>query len=251
MVTSERQRMFNVPPSVLIALGLIVGVHLLRQFLSTRADFDLLLTLAFIPSRYSGELWVLPGAPWAAVTSFVTYMFVHGDAMHLLVNGVWMLAFGSAVAQRIGDIRFALFSLVCGVAGVLLHLVLHLGEQAPVVGASAAISGQMAGAIRFLFSAGGQAIAGDRRLVRLVPLASVGETLRNPRIILFIGLWAAINWLFGSGWLQMQTGEGGIAWEAHVGGFVCGLLTFGLFDRRPGEDIRRKASDEKTTPWLH
>lgn len=229
---SDHQPMFNVPRSVLIALALIVIVHIVRVvLLSEEAGLRLLLALAFIPARYAGMAPALPGGELADYSSFVTYMFVHADALHLIVNGVWMLAFGSAVAQRIGDLRFAVFSLLCGVAGVVLHLVLHFGELIPVVGASAAISGQMAGAIRFLFSASGYGFGGDVRAVRNVPLAPIWTTLQNPRILAFLAIWAGINFLFGSGMVQLGGVEGGIAWEAHFGGFAAGLLTFGLFDR--------------------
>lgn len=230
---NSRPPVFNVPRCVVVALGLIVAVHLVRLLLNEDNDLVLLLTLAFIPARYGGGVPSLPGGGVADVTSFVTYMFVHGDPMHLLVNGVWMLAFGSAIARRIGDFRFALFSVLCGIAGAVSHLALHFGELAPVVGASAAISGQMAGAIRFLLGTGGRAFGGDQRMIRLVPLASVTQTLSNPRILIFIGVWAALNALFGTGLLQFQGASGGIAWEAHIGGFVCGLLIFGLFDRPP------------------
>ena len=248
---SQNQPIFNVPRSTLLALAALAAVHGVRLLLDAETDVQFLLTLAFIPARYAGVASQLPGGEIAALTSFVTYMFVHGDLMHLLVNGVWMLAFGSAVALRVGDGRFVLFSLACGIAGAVLHLALHFGALAPVVGASAAISGQMAAAVRFLFSAGGQRFAGDRRLMRLVPLASVWETLRNPRILVFIGVWFAINALFGTGLLQFQGAEGGIAWEAHLGGFTFGLVAFGLFDRRPGPDIRREAAVDDDPRWLN
>ena len=80
-------------------------------------------------------------------------MVVHAGWVHLVVNVLWMLAFGSAVARRVGDRKFVVFSVMCGVAGAVTHLVCHFGEMAPVVGASAAISGQMAGALRFIFTA--------------------------------------------------------------------------------------------------
>lgn len=221
--------MFNVPRSVLGALAVLVLVHVGRGFLPSEADLRLLLTLAFIPARYLPGGAALPGGAIADVTSFVTYMLVHGDMVHLLVNSVWMLAFGSAVAQRAGDARFLVFSIACGIAGAAVHLALHFGEPVPVVGASAAISGQMAGAIRFLFSGGGGRVplGGDPRAV---PLASVRRTLSDSRILLFVAIWAGLNALLGLGVVQFHGVSGGIAWEAHIGGFLFGLLAFGWFD---------------------
>src|SRR5680860_906121 len=136
---------FNVPRAVLAASAVMIAVQVIRGLLPDEIGITALLALAFIPARYSGAAAELPGGYLTAITSFVTYMVVHGGWMHLLVNLLWMLAFGTAVARRIGAVGFFEFSILCGVAGALTHLALHWGEMAPVVGASAAISGQMAG----------------------------------------------------------------------------------------------------------
>ncbi len=150
---SKSEPIFNIPSAVIVASGLMIATQVVRGFLPDELDLTVLLTLAFIPARYSGAALELPGGYVTSITSFVTYMVVHGGWVHLLVNVLWMLAFGSAVAQRIGDRGFYTFSILCGVAGALTHLAFHWGEMAPVVGASAAISGQMAGALRFIFFA--------------------------------------------------------------------------------------------------
>ena len=111
--------------------------------------------------------------------------------------------------------------------------------MAPVVGASAAISGQMAGALRFIFfarsGAGGQAPD-----FSTAPLASLGATFRDPRILGFLVFWVVLNAYFGLTSVSFGGAEGGIAWEAHIGGFLCGLLIFGLFDRsKVAEDAPR------------
>ncbi|MEG6509878.1 rhomboid family intramembrane serine protease [Methyloligella sp. 2.7D] len=224
--------LFNVPRAVLYSMLLMVAVQAIRVMLPDETDLIMLLSLAFIPARYSGEAGILPGGYVAAVTSFVTYMIVHGGWVHLLVNMLWMLAFGSAVARRIGSSRFLYFSILAGIAGALTHLAFHWGEQAPVVGASAAISGQMAAAIRFVFRAGPQtyALAGQRDW-SAVPLASLGQTLSDPRILLFLGIWVVINIAFGLSTPISGVSSGGVAWEAHIGGFLFGLLAFGWFDR--------------------
>src|SRR5262245_65853199 len=85
----------------------------------------------------------------ADVWTFVTYAFIHADWTHLLVNSIWLLPFGSAVARRFGAVRFLAFFAVAAAAGAALHLATHAGEQFPMIGASAAISGTMAAAMRF------------------------------------------------------------------------------------------------------
>ena len=226
-----RQPIFNIPGSVVWLLVIMAGLHLVRtQVLPTATAEELLLTLAFIPARYVVPAPIIPGGEWADVTSFVTYMLVHGDATHLIVNSVWMLAFGSAVAKRIGDLRFILFSVLCGIVGALAHLALHFGELVPVVGASAAISGQMAAAIRFMFGASRQIIPSTGNLA-FAPLASIWQTLTDLRFLAFLAIWIALNMLFGLGGVNVNGTGSSIAWEAHIGGFLCGLFVFGFFDR--------------------
>ena len=219
----------NVPRGVSAAAGLMVAIQFIRGLLPDDVDLTVLLALAFIPARYSGAAAELPGGYVTAVTSFFTYMVVHAGWVHLVVNVLWMLAFGSAVARRVGNGKFLIFSVLCGVAGAATHLVCHFGEMAPVVGASAAISGQMAGALRFIFRVQPSA-AGRASDLLSAPLMPLGHTVRDPRILFFLALWVVINAYFGLSAVRIAGQEGGIAWEAHIGGFLFGLLTFGFFD---------------------
>ena len=221
---------FNVPRAVVLAAAVMIAIQVVRGLLPDEIDITVLLSLAFIPARYSGLAAELPGGYLTAVTSFVTYMAVHGGWMHLLVNVLWMLAFGTAVARRVGTRGFFEFSILCGIAGALTHLVFHWGEMAPMVGASAAISGQMAGALRFIFFARRE--PGDRAPdFSRAPLADLSTTLRDHRIVGFLVFWLVLNAYFGLTSVSFAGASDGIAWEAHIGGFLCGLLTFGLFDR--------------------
>jgi membrane associated rhomboid family serine protease len=212
----------------------------LRQFLSQEADLKVLLWTAFLPARY-GNVPVLngllPGGLAADIWTFVTYAFLHGDALHLAVNLIWFLAFGSAVAWRFGALRFLAFSAVTAAAGSLVHLATHYGDIAPLVGASAAISGAMAAALRFAFEMGGPLgpwrNAGPEAF--RVPASPLLHSLRNPQVLVFLGVWFLLNLLFGATSALTNLAEGSVAWQAHVGGFLGGLLLFPLFDpvRRP------------------
>lgn len=233
--TAKSEPIFNVPAAVTAAAALMILIQIVKGLLPDEMGLKFLLALAFIPARYDGAAPELPGGYLTAVTSFVTYMVVHGGWVHLLVNLMWMLAFGSAVARRIGNLRFVAFSVVCGIAGALTHLVFHFGELAPVVGASAAISGQMAAALRFVFSASARR-GGGQDIVK-VPLESLAETLTDRRILLVLAIWVVLNVLFGLGTVSFAGAGGQIAWEAHIGGFLCGLLLFGYFDV-PGTTAR-------------
>jgi membrane associated rhomboid family serine protease len=225
----------NVPRSVAGVSLLLVGVQIARGLLPDELDLTVLLALAFIPARYSGAALELPGGYLTAVTSFVTYMVVHAGWLHLVVNLLWMLAFGSAVARRMSGLGFIAFSVLCGVAGAFTHLLFHYGDMAPVVGASAAISGQMAGALRFIFRA--KRPPGERMPDFLgAPLMTLGQTLSDRRMLAFLAFWVALNAYFGLSAVKIAGEQGSIAWEAHIGGFLCGLLIFGAFDRgKPAE----------------
>jgi membrane associated rhomboid family serine protease len=229
---SARQPAFNLPPVVIVTLVLLGAVHLLRLTLGADSDAWVIYAFGFVPQRITGPAeFIFPGGTGAVVWSFVTYAFLHGDILHLLVNAFWLAAFGSVVASRFGALRFTLFSLGGAVAGALLHLVTHVGDPSPMVGASAAISAHMAAACRFIFIT---PRLGEPTFIELDPrrrpALSLGEALSNPRVLSFLAVWFGVNLAFG-----IFVGGGtlissAIAWQAHIGGFLFGLLAFPLFD---------------------
>lgn len=236
----QREPLFNLPPVIVVLSAILIAVHVARQFLSQEADLKVLLWTAFLPARYSNVPvlnGLLPGGFAADVWTFVSYAFLHGDAIHLAVNLIWFLAFGSAVAWRFGAVRFLAFSAVTAAAGSAAHLLFHYGDVAPLVGASAAISGAMAAAVRFAFEAGGPlgAWRNSGPEAFRVPASPLLTSLRNRQVLVFLGVWFLLNLLFGATSALTGYSEGTIAWQAHVGGFLAGLLLFPLFDpvRRP------------------
>jgi membrane associated rhomboid family serine protease len=138
------------------------------------------------------------------------------------------------VAQRFGPLRFGAFMAATAAAGAAVHLATHYGELLPMVGASAAISGAMAAAMRFAFQRGGPlGMWRDREAACRVPAAPLAASLRDPRVLAFLLVWFGVNILFG----VFSIGTGGvdqsIAWQAHIGGFVMGLVAFAAFDPVP------------------
>lgn len=233
---APREPIFNVPMVVLVLIalcGLVHGIFVLALTQAQSTEF--LIDFAFIPARY--DLGLLADETFvhgwgAAVWSFFTYAFIHGNLSHLFFNMIWLLAFGTPVARRFGAWRFTLFFLATAAAGAAVHLATHVGEMLPMVGASAAISGAMAAALRFVFQRGGPLgllRSADEAAYR-VPAASLGSVLRSPRALLFMAVWFGTNALFGIGAIAMPGIEQSVAWEAHVGGFLAGLLGFALFD---------------------
>jgi membrane associated rhomboid family serine protease len=226
-----REPVFNVPGPVLAILAVLIAVHVALSMLSPDDYSWWVLALAFIPARYSGFADQIPGGSVAEVTSFVTHMAVHADLTHLAFNGLWLLAFGSVLCARMGGLRFIAFSIAGGIAGALLFLLFNPGLAAPVIGASGAVSAMMGGTMRFLFNAIDR---GEGYLLRhkpsAIPAVTIGGALRDRRIVLSSIVFLGINLLAIIGFGKF--GEtGAIAWEAHIGGYLFGLLAFGAFDR--------------------
>jgi membrane associated rhomboid family serine protease len=235
----KREPLFNIPPVIVGVLVVLAIIHAVRTYLLTvEQDMELLLAFAFIPARYDTSAVLdgaLPGGFGAELWTFVSYSLIHADWTHFGVNAVWLLPFGSAVARRFGALRFLAFFAVTAAAGAALHLATHAGQEVPVIGASAAISGTMAAAMRFAFQRGGplgfwrQSDAAAYR-VPAIPLVGV---LRDPRVLVFLAVWFGINILFGLGSLSITGRDQVVAWQAHIGGFLAGLLLFSWFDPAP------------------
>jgi len=228
--------MLNIPPVVTATLAALALVHVVRVYLLSDADDIMFLRLfAFIPARYDQSLIIggeYPGGLGAEIWTFVTYAFIHADLMHIGFNAAWLLPFGTAVARRFGPARFLIFMAVTAAAGAGVHLATHVGERVPMVGASAAISGAMAAAIRFAFQRGGPlGIWGrsDPDAYR-VPAAPFMVAMRDPRILAFLVVWFGLNLLLGIGSLPLADDGQQVAWQAHIGGFLAGLVLFSPFD---------------------
>ncbi len=234
---SRRQPVFNIPPVVLGVLGTLLAIHALRVwFLDVRTDAWLIETFAFIPLRVSAAAAftaVFPGGEGARIWSFLTYALLHATWSHVLINGLWLAAFGSPLAWRFGAVRFLLFSALGAVAGAAFHLAIYPQATAPMVGASAAISAHMAGASRFVFAHGGPLWRGADTSVYRHPAPPLRAVLTDGRVLSFLGIWFAVNLVFGISGAGPGLASGAIAWDAHIGGFLAGLLLFPLFDPVP------------------
>ncbi|MBB3951331.1 rhomboid family intramembrane serine protease [Aureimonas jatrophae] len=225
----------NVPFVVLATIAVLAFVHLLRtQVLSETQDIWTLINLSMIPDCYrsNDEVCVLR-EPWANAVSPLSHAFLHGDWTHFLTNAVWLLAFGTPVARRIGAGRFLIFCALGATAGALLFDLLNPALLQPMIGASGVVSALMGAAARFALSGGAQRWGEPA----YVPRLTLRESLTDRTVLFFIVIFFVTNVALGSG-AAFLLGEGGaIAWEAHVGGFLFGLLAFDLFDRAPRPDL--------------
>mgnify|MGYP001369271159 CR=1 FL=1 len=230
-----REPIFNVPGVILALLCLLGLVHAFRNYaLSDETDTLVMLAMALIPARYTGALEQLPGGWPSALYSPFTHMLVHADATHLGLNAAWLLVFGAIVARRLGGLRLVVFTVLTGLAGALTFSLVHWGALLPMVGASGAVSGLMGGAIRLLHAV--MRVGGMRDIgmaANFVALPGIAETLRDRQVAIIIAVTLVINLALGASGNLLTPGSGGIAWETHIGGFLAGLLGFGLIDPGP------------------
>lgn len=224
---------FNVPGVVLALALTMTAIHAFVAWGPVDAG-TILVLFAFLPARgllaaSTGPFpaWVMEGAEW---WSYVTYGLLHADWMHLAINVFFMLAFGGFLARRIGAGRFLLLSAAGSAAGALAYLAVHAGEIAVLVGASAAVSAQVAGTARLMFVRPGALRHMGEYEIRRLPAMSLREMSRNRLALSFILIWIGVNVVFGITGIGSQ-GQGQVAWEAHLGGFAVGLLLFAMFDR--------------------
>ena len=249
-----RQPAFNIPGVVLGAMALLALIHGLREYaLTDRQDLETLASFAFTPARFTllydpdGVADALDGFSRTQAALFflgdgepqwwtlVTYSLLHADWTHLGLNALWLAAFGAPVARRFGALRFMIFCLATTIAGALAHYGLHLYDFLPMIGASGVVSGLTGACVRFVFQShgplGGEHIASGDEAYRQ-PALSLRGVFADPRAFTFLAFWLVLNVLFGVMSPTLGFSEGPVAWEAHMGGFVAGLLLFPLMDPR-------------------
>ncbi|HEX9555772.1 MAG TPA: rhomboid family intramembrane serine protease [Reyranella sp.] len=196
------ERAINLPPALMWLIGINVAIQLLRTLLGDEADQALVLQFGLVPAAYSGGGHDL----LAQVAAPLTYQFLHGGWMHLIINMVSLAAFGAPVERLLGARRFVLFYLSAGLVAGLVHVVLFPDSVDPVIGASGAISGVFGGVLMLMRYVGS--------LTSLLPVAAI---------------WIGLNIFFGLlGGTPGAAGEQ-VAWTAHIGGFVYGLAAIRLF----------------------
>lgn len=229
----RREPIFNAPTIVLVVIALFVIIHAGREFLLSYDEQTIAIVyLAFIPARLTEVGASIPGGFLVGLSSTVSHAFLHGDWMHLTINGAWLLAFGSLIARRCGKLGFIALFVAAAVAGALFFFIMNPTGMIPLVGASGAISGMMGGAFRLIFSTAAGGIAVLHSYPMAVPRMPLALALRDRPTMTAVLIWVAINLAFGFGLGDMlQSGE--IAWEAHIGGFLLGFLFFRWFDQGP------------------
>ena len=194
--------LINMPPFTKYLLGVLIAIQLIVTFILNNKQFEwIVFNLGFIPGRFSGDASF---EPLAILTPF-TSMFFHGGWLHLGINAVMLLAFGSGVERWMGGKKMCAFFIACGLIGSAFHFALNPHSVTPVIGASGGISGLFAAALVMLNK------------------NNIGMTGRFGLWPIVI-IWVAVSVIFGFiDTPQIGVGKGDIAWAAHVGGFLGGF----------------------------
>jgi membrane associated rhomboid family serine protease len=231
----SREPLLTLPGALTAYVLLLAVIHL--SVLSPDLEDWTVAVFGFIPRRYDQTLLAagFPGGEGAKVWTFVTYSLLHANLSHLGFNVLWLLPFGSALARRFGALRFFVFMAVTAAAGALAHLVTHEHALEPMIGASASVSGTMAAAIRFAFVRGSflSFSRGDADAAAKVPAQPLWRALRDRRVLAFLAIWFGVNIVFGVASIAIGMEGASVAWQAHIGGFLAGLLLFSVFDPVP------------------
>lgn len=222
-------------------IALCVAAFAYQWTLSQAAAETFLAAHALVPARYTDGAWAAAhGLSRADLIPFLSNMFLHGGVLHILSN-LWVLwVFGPALEDRLGPGRFVLLYLASGLAASILHFAFNFTSPVPALGASGAIAGVIAAyARRFPYA----------WVNILQPIVVVPVFFMMPAL-LFAGLWFATQIMQGLGSLALPDGAGGIAWWAHIGGFVAGwFLIRRLAPAANAVEETQAATHSALWPW--
>ena len=220
-------------------IGINVLIYLL-QLAQGEGLYRFIQIYGLIPARYTVPQLGHYFSTGQQLFSFLSFMFLHGGFLHLLGNMWSLYIFGDNVEDRLGHFRYLLFYLLCGLASGFSHLLFNLHSTVATIGASGAIAGIM-GAYFILYP--------NAKILTLIPIIFIPWFIEIPAFV-FIGFWFILQFISA---VSSHGGISGIAWWAHIGGFVCGVIFLKLFLLIPtavSDDRVRRFTTKKKTPRL-
>lgn len=219
----------------------IIGVNIVIFLVQMTQGDDLnrfIYVYGLVPARYSISHVASYFTPFQQMFSFLSFMFLHGGFFHILGNMWSLYIFGDNVEDHLGPFRYLLFYLLCGLTSGLSHLMLNLNSNIPTIGASGAIAGVM-GAYVILHP--------NSKILTLIPIFLFPWFIEIPALF-FIGIWFLLQLLNAAG---SPGGGGGIAWWAHIGGFIFGIIFLKLASLLPpvgiSDRLNRVTAKKKTS----
>lgn len=217
---------YPVVNSTIIALNILLY---LAQIGQGEELYRFLYTYGLVPARYSVPHVTSFFTTGQQLFSLVSFMFLHGGFLHLLGNMWSLYIFGDNVEDRLGPFRYIVFYLLCGMASGFSHLLLNLNSNVPVIGASGAIAGVM-GAYFILYP--------NARILTFIPIFFIPYFVEIPAFI-FLGFWLLLQFFYAAG---SHGNVSGIAWWAHIGGFIFGIIFLKGFLALPSLGLTDKVS---------
>lgn len=233
----NRSRNYPVVNNTLIGINVLLFIV---QTLQGPGIDRFVFTYGLVPARYTVPELASYFTPFQQAVAFVSFMFLHGGFFHLLGNMWSLYIFGDNVEDRLGPLRYLVFYLLCGWLSGLTHFAFNMNSRIPTIGASGAIAGVM-GAYLLLYP--------SSRILTLIPIFFIPYFIEVPAFI-FLGIWFLLQFLSAAG---SREDMAGIAWWAHIGGFVCGMILLKLFDRVPHTGLTqslRASTSRQRTPRL-
>jgi membrane associated rhomboid family serine protease len=241
-------------PTVVYALIVAnVLVFLLQISMTGVVGREFIYEYALVPLRYANPNWAAyQGLSPNDYSPFVSSFFMHGGFLHILVNMWTLYIFGSSVESRYGSVTFFVFYLLCGIAANIAHFYFNQDSAVPVLGASGAVAGVM-GAYAMTFP--------RARLIMLVPIVFIPLFFELPALS-FVVLWFGLQVLQGAVEMLRPSMGGGIAWWAHIGGFIAGIALLPLlwiggigrkgsvYDSRRGQPYRARTGVRRSGKGL-
>jgi len=211
--------------STFVLIAANVGIFLFIEVPAQRSLNRLVYLFGIIPARYTTARGIATLDLERAVIPIFTSMFLHGGWLHLLGNMLFLFVFGRSIEDRFGHLKFLIIYFISGFCGALLHIFFNAGSRVPSIGASGAIAGVL-GAYFVTFP--------RARIKLLIWLFILVTTVELPAVIV-LGYWFLIQFFSGFEMLAIESATaGGVAWWAHVGGFITGIvLGLVIQPRRP------------------
>lgn len=232
--SGQRQPIFFLPPSITILCGLLLAIHLAQSLVLNDDGRGLMLTwLAFIPYR-AVDPGAYLGGPWPLIWTSFTHALLHANWEHVGFNVVWLAIFGTPIAQRYGAAKMLALFFVGAAIGAWAFAAIDHRVNEYLIGASGGIAALTGAATRFIFQPPVVQVdeaTGERQLLGR-RLGSLADVVRNPTARTFSLAWLVLNGLVPLAPALLGPNSPVIAWQAHIAGFVAGLLLIPLLEKR-------------------
>ena len=206
------------PLTTVILIALNSMIFLYQVSLGERFN-EFIYSMGLLPFEITHHIDILPTGPSPIYLTIFSSMFMHGSVVHLLGNMLFLWIFGNNVEDYLGRKKFLFFYLICGISAAFTQILFNSDSTVPMVGASGAIAGVL-GAYMVLYP--------RAKITTVIIIIFFIRLIKLPAIVV-LGFWIIYQFLYGISSLAATTGEGGVAWFAHIGGFICGIILIKLF----------------------